>query len=540
MLAYPGTALPKLKRCLAELLRTCVHPPSLLLRVEHVFGKAHAGSHRNAVDRDDEQEYDPDKIPIAGDDDHDHETAQGSDNTWCFRFAVSDGHLQIQAVLAPALLCRANQLGDLQRGDVIEVLRFQVRSAPRLSGKGRVIYLGIQDCAWVGRDRETVETSEEKDGLELEGGFLREEQDEMFHRKQHASRDDLTAASGRGGSKRRDASDRDNRAQASKKTQSNPKSSKPAHKVSQDASEDDTDDDQGFDTIFVSQSRLDQRRDALRQIQQQVSMEENTGGQLQPRGECNQEAAQGHFATTPFLLTSNRSPRENGNDDGIDSIPEALAAHNHSPIALPHHRPTDHTGSTTDLAPPVQDEGPSTRPPNTMSAAPIDSLASLLALPVQKGYSCTILALISWVSPSLIHRPNTPFPPKRHIKIHDPSISHRTSGITVAVFVDAQRFLPAVGTVALFRGLVMHRLRRGAAEGESDVILNKYPAKTGSQKAEDEGAELAGARDGEGEVDGQGQGEWFICDEARLVGMGFDVQRIKVWWEQRLAARNAK
>ncbi|KIX91932.1 uncharacterized protein Z520_12368 [Fonsecaea multimorphosa CBS 102226] len=539
MLAPPGTALPKLKRCLAELLRTCVHPSALLLRVEHVFGKAQAGSHRNrAVERDDEQDDDQDQILINTGVDHGNESVPGSDDTWCVRLAVSDGHLQIQAVISPALLFETKELWELQRGDLIEVHKFQVRSAPRVSGKGRVIYLGIRDCEWVGRDRDKAEESEGKDGLELEGGFLREEQDDMFRRKPNALGEDLTAASDKSGTKRRDAGDRAIRVHPSKNTQSKPNSSKLAQKASRNPSEDDSDDDQGFDTIFVSQSRLEQRRQALRQIQQPPSStEEATVSRLQRGGEQNQGVTQSDFAGTSVVSTSNRSHRDIEDHDGNQPISEVTATHSYNSLAHPHHQPTDLAGSNT---PPAPHEDPSTHPSNTTSVSPIDSLASLLALPIQKSYSCSVLALISWVSPSLIHRPNTPFPPKRHIKIHDPSISHRTSGVTVFVFVDAQTFLPSVGTVALFSGLVMNRVRRGSADGEGDVILNKYPTKMGSQKVENEDGESAGAYDGESGGEGQGQGEWFICDEARLVGMGFDVHRIKMWWEQRLAARKSK
>ncbi|OAP60688.1 hypothetical protein AYL99_05690 [Fonsecaea erecta] len=539
MLAPPGTALPKLKRCLGELLRTCVHPPALLLRVEHVLGKAPAGSHRNEVDRDDgdeerEREHDQDQIPIASGDDHGNEPTQQRSDTWYSRFVVSDGHLQVQAVLAPVLLFGRKQLWELQRGDLVEVHKFQLRSAPRLNGNGRVVYLGIQDCEWVGRDRDIAEES--KDGLELEGGFLREEQDEMSHRQPNGPRAGLTSASDRGASKRRGGSGRDNRTHTSKNTQSSkPSSSRLAQKVSRDAAEDDSDDGQGFDTIFVPQSRLEQRREALRQLQQQPSMAETTVSRMQPQGEYNQEMTHAGFHGTSLQSTTNHSLRDTTDDVGKEAIDEATAAHGHSSVAFPLPHPTDLLGSTTDPAPSPPREDSSIRATNTTSMPLTESLASLLALPIQKSYSCSVLALISWVSPSLIHRPNTPFPPKRHIKIHDPSISHRTSGVTVSVFIDAQKFLPAVGTVALFRGLVMNRVRRGAGVGEGDVILNKYPPKMGSQKIENEGADPVGDRE-----EGEGQGEWFIADEARLVGMGFDVPRIKIWWEQRLAARKGK
>ncbi|KIW95293.1 uncharacterized protein Z519_03877 [Cladophialophora bantiana CBS 173.52] len=536
MLAPPGAIPPKLKRCLAELLRTCVHPPSLLLRVEHVFGKAQAGSHRNAVvHRDDEREEDhQDQIPITTGDDHSNQAAQGSDPR-CFRLTLSDGHLQVQALVAPTLLFTTKELLDLRRGDLIEVHKFQVRSAPRLKGNGRVVYLGIQDCEWVGRDRETLEKSG-SDGLELEeGGFFREqEQNEMFPRKQ-----DLTDGSDKSKSKGRDSGNRDNKAHRMKRTQSKSKSSKPTPQVSRNASEYESDGDEGFATIL---------------IQQQPSTDEVIVNRRQPRGEYIQAETQGSFTTTSLLRSSNRSHQDSTAADGKRAIDGDRVAEADYQNALPDHHPT-HLAVSTPHSASLHPRGDHiTRPTSTTSIPPtIASLSSLLSLPIQKNYTCTVLAIISWVSPSLIHRPNTPFPPKRHIKIHDPSISHRTSGITVSVFVDAQKFLPVVGTVALFRGLVMHRVRatgyHAEGEGGGDVILNKYPPSKSwsqAQRAAEtaEGGEESGDAaegDGKGERDRQvAGGEWFICDETRLVQMGFDVQALKTWWEQRAAARTGK
>ncbi|EXJ68164.1 uncharacterized protein A1O5_08779 [Cladophialophora psammophila CBS 110553] len=551
MLAPPGATPPKLKRCLAELLRTCVHPPLLLLRVEHVFGKAQAGSHRNAVvDRDDEQEENhQDQILITTGDDHNNEAAQEFDSR-CFRLALSDGHLQIQALLAPDLLGTARELLELQRGDLIEVDKFQVRSAPRLKGKGRVVYLGIQDCEWVGQGRENLEKSG-GDGLELEeGGFFREkEQNEMLPRKQ-----DLTDGSDKSKSKGRDFGNRDNKAHGSKGTQGKSKSSKPTQQVSRNASEYESDGDEGFGTILVSQSQLKLRRETLRQIEQQPSTDEVTVNRLQPQGENIHAETRGSFTTTSPPPTSNHSLQDTTADDGERAIHEDRVAEADNQNALPDHHPTDLAVSTSHSASlhPCGDH--STRPTSTTSIPPtIVGLSSLLSLPTQKNYTCTVLAIISWVSPSLIRRPNTPFPPKRHIKIHDPSISHRTSGITVSVFVDAQKFLPVVGTVALFRGLVMHRVRatgyHAEGEGGGDVILNKYPpSKTWSQaqraaETAEGGDESGDAAAGDGKADRQREadgGEWFICDETRLIQMGFDVQALKTWWGQRAAARTGK
>jgi hypothetical protein len=139
---------------------------------------------------------------------------------------------------------------------------------------------------------------------------------------------------------------------------------------------------------------------------------------------------------------------------------------------------------------------------------PLHSLFSLFSpdLPA-KSYMLSTFAVVSWVSPSLIHRANAPFPPKRHLKIHDPTISARKAGITLAVFVDAKSFRPEVGTVALFKGVTMQRW-------EGEVILNKYAgSKGGSEKIEEK--------------------DWFVSDPDTLKSIGYDVQGMRAWWEER-------
>ena len=65
--------------------------------------------------------------------------------------------------------------------------------------------------------------------------------------------------------------------------------------------------------------------------------------------------------------------------------------------------------------------------------------------------------------------------------------------------------MPKVGTVALFRGVFMHRW-------EGDIILNAYSG-LGESKWKEEGE------------------EWFIDDEKRLETMGFDVLSLKAWYD---------
>jgi hypothetical protein len=96
----------------------------------------------------------------------------------------------------------------------------------------------------------------------------------------------------------------------------------------------------------------------------------------------------------------------------------------------------------------------------------------------------------------------------------------------VAVFVDAKNFLPKVGTVALLRGVVMHRFA-------DDVILNKYTTPAS--------ADLKGSGSGSGSVSLAEslfpEQDWFITDPETLVEMGFDVSAVRTWWEERERSR---
>jgi hypothetical protein len=88
----------------------------------------------------------------------------------------------------------------------------------------------------------------------------------------------------------------------------------------------------------------------------------------------------------------------------------------------------------------------------------------------------------------------------------------RHAGITLAVYDNAQKFKPKIGTVALFRGVVMQRW-------EGEVILNAY-ARKGEQE------EAVGDEE-------KGGNAWYVDDEERLVEMGYDVRSMKEWWVER-------
>ncbi|EXJ58765.1 hypothetical protein A1O7_06195 [Cladophialophora yegresii CBS 114405] len=281
-------------------------------------------------------------------------------------------------------------------------------------------------------------------------------------------------------------------------------------------------DDDGFDTFTVAQSQVDRRREALRQIQSSPAMEKKPTSRLAMLDEHSQVATQERFIApfSPIRRTFQvEESKSQGHFQGDTVVlSEDIAAESVLPGSPPK---LSAPQEQTQFLPFPQD---SPHLPQGLKRS-ATTLASLLAVPTQKSYSCPpLFVLISWVSPSIIHRPNTPFPPKRHLKIHDPSISNRVSGLTVAVFVDALAFLPEVGTPALFKGLVMNRVR-----SREDVILNRYPLKVDSQKSE---------RSALGDADSKGTEEdWFVSDEWKLIEMGYDVEHMKKWWGERNASR---
>ncbi|ETI22264.1 hypothetical protein G647_06337 [Cladophialophora carrionii CBS 160.54] len=524
-----GTALTP---CLADLLRTCVHPPSLVLRVEHVFGKAHAGSRGNAVDGLQEEEQNLQGLgrlegAHVGDSGvWTNESETTSSKTYLrseghkppptrpplVHLALSDDHLQLQAVL-PRNLHACEELLKLQVGDILTVKRFEVRSAPRLNGRGRVVYLRVRDCVLARLDH-GITNVDERDGLGIEeGGFLchADVDDKMSTKNPSREERQSLTAQYRSWSKKRDGKPTPQGASQSAFTKNKPR-------MVQDA---DSDDD-GFDTLAVAQSQIDRRREALRQIQSGPATEKKPTSRLTMLDDHSQAATQKRSIASFSPLRRTAKAEEADCQEHFQGDAAELSEDVVADSVLPGspRKLSARQGQTQSL--PFSKEAPQL--PQGMKRS-VTTLSSLLAVPTQKSYPCPpLFVLISWVSPSIIHRPNTPFPPKRHLKIHDPSICNRISGLTVAVFVDALAFLPEVGTPALFRGLVMNRVRNG-----EDVILNRYPLKVDSQKAK--GRAL-------GDADSKGAEEdWFISDEWKLIEMGYDVEHMKQWWHERNASR---
>jgi hypothetical protein len=430
------------------------------------------------------------------------------------------------------------ELLELQKGDLIEVRDFQVRSAPRLSGQGRVVFLAVDTCAWIGRDavneiepefeggflREEIEEGSEQD---IEGGFVREGTEDDTIDTDPAPRNPLTRGeSALGfteasidmhapGKRHYDSSSGENSCPNKRHLQqparANRKSTQDRRRsqIYEDHSDSDCTDEDSFDTISVSQSQVEKRREALKHISQNTRQPRIQAiSKPDYRSGMEMESDGGSTSGPPPSLTwraeeSNVS-RDHTNLDEIN-VPGSVR-----PSLNVDGKPT--TGTTSQFA---------------SVGAPVHTISSLLAadstLP-RRSYTCTILAVVSWVSPSIIHKPNTPFPPKRHIKIHDQTISHRQAGVTVAVFVDAKNFLPKIGTVALLRGVVMHRFA-------DDVILNKYATPA---SADPKGSGSGSVSLAESLFPEQ---DWFITDPEKLMEMGFDVSSVRTWWEERERSR---
>jgi hypothetical protein len=103
----PQSFPASLEPCIAELIRTKYHPPSLLLRIEKIL------------------------------------TTNVGDSQ-AFRLFLSDGELVIQAALKAATH-RFVSTGEVEEESVIVVERYRLERGRRLNGKGEVLYLGIEN-----------------------------------------------------------------------------------------------------------------------------------------------------------------------------------------------------------------------------------------------------------------------------------------------------------------------------------------------------------------------------------------------------------
>ncbi|KAK5062775.1 hypothetical protein LTR84_004850 [Exophiala bonariae] len=527
----PSSGGKTLRPCLAELLRTCVYPPRLLLKVEHVFRPAESDRNGRSTMPTSNQTQ-----PSGDHDNLDVELRQSTPQS--LRLALSDGQLQIQAVLATKL--HTKELLELRKGDLLELKKFQVRRAPRVNGNGKVVYLGVDACEWVGSV--TQEADED-----LGGGFIPEvDYDHLLEKDSFPS---TRTFLGRTAETTRGRNEGEAIPTAKQSSETRIETTTPLHKMDRKRSRDppihqsnlssrktlfseqpssrsrsttrptvrfatpnpdsdDSSDDDDFETIVTSPSTIQRRRETLRNTGLTTpsrvvpaSTLSHYAGASNDEGLLDDKFTKSQSPTTATAtealhsdaeLPSSTIPPQEYDDAGNAS--SSLAATT-SPLRI----------TTQHLQPTARSQVPNPLPSN----APLQTLSTLLhssALP-RRNYVCSVLGIITWTSPSLIHKPNSPFPPKRHIKIHDTSILSRRVGVTVAIFVDAKNFMPEIGTVALFRGVTMQKW-------EGEPILNAY-------------ANLKECGE-----------EWFITADETLKAMGHDVIGMKRWWAE-LAGRKA-
>jgi hypothetical protein len=449
------------------------------------------------------------------------ENEMGTGDEKVYRLFLSDGVLVVQALLQSRLV-ELISLGDIIVGNTVALKKFKIKRATRLNGQGEVVFLGIADCDIVRLGRNTQQAKREK----ISSASVDLGQDQL-EGNVHVKMAKLVTSSAGGSYERRKARKR------------------PAEQITttQDSDSDD------FETLTVDCDMIDRRRKALYDMNVNRSFESQKSitSRASKKAASSPDRQQKRFNSTTnqssvTQITNPSSPDPRLPHPAYPSCPEqrhcqrpnakitTTTSPSHDPLAPippPHHpqqtQPTQKANTQPQPPPSLPLPLPTITTPSSRPEPPHHTLLSLLSpaptsspLP-PKNYPCTILAIISWISPTLIPpRPHSPFPPKRHIKIHDPSITSRHSGVTVAVFCDAKHFRPETGTAGLFRGVVMQRTVGG------DVILNAY-----ERLMREEG--VAGR-----------MGRWFEDEAAVLEGLGWDVVGMKRWWEERKRLRGVK
>lgn len=595
----PQNQQVELQPSLAELFRTCIHPPVLLLRIDHVereHTREGLKESHNSRDREDNK--------LKG------RTA---------RYFLTDGKLLIQALLHRKI-SHLSESRDVLPGDFLEIYKFDVKKARRVDGEGHVVYLGIKDCQFisaairVSRDSSTTVASEvrepkiviekaqrhakhssNQDEDYTAGGFFREDVtvdaqsiskkrkiDQLETAAGTADRPMLSSGTGLVSDHRQAAS----RAKSTKMEHEKPtpKSVHLRHLTPLKSSstrpslDTDSDDEDAFETISLDETTARKRRRALHELSQTTvsSLDHRSVSKIAPLSRTS--------SSRSALLEMTRTDELHGINQRTQISVKDVSTSSQSSRPVSAHQSTNPQDKQAlklpDPEPPFHNLHSILYPP---TSAPLP----------RKNYTFTTLAIITYIGPSLITKPNTPFPPKRHIKIEDPTLhlhnhihkdqtsnnntesnhvktsnteqntpssfpDKRGKRITVAIYQDAATFKPAFGTLALFRGLVMQRLSNG------DVVLNVYPRsrrKLHSTRScdgdigrnqsdmlgvDDKSLLLRSDSDHHDRVTLDGldkldsdetlfrEGEWFITDQVRLRKMGFDVDGLASWWDERV------
>src|SRR3954453_21391984 len=119
---------PRLRPCIRELLRTCVHPDSLLLRLEKV--------EIQNLNQDEGGKADEEKQSVN---DSDEQSRKEAYLLW-----LCDGEVMMQAVLEQQLHY-IFEAGECSLGSLLDIKRFRVRRGKCINGLDEIVYLAIAD-----------------------------------------------------------------------------------------------------------------------------------------------------------------------------------------------------------------------------------------------------------------------------------------------------------------------------------------------------------------------------------------------------------
>ncbi|RYP70331.1 hypothetical protein DL771_005538 [Monosporascus sp. 5C6A] len=131
-------------------------------------------------------------------------------------------------------------------------------------------------------------------------------------------------------------------------------------------------------------------------------------------------------------------------------------------------------------------------------------LRAIPHLPYKQNWAVNVLAVVSAVSPEVEPAGIPPYA-QRQARLADPSTPKH---VLLTVFLDAERFYPAVGSVVLLLGVKNHRFDGGS--------LKKY----------------ASDRPPVG-VTGADEWRWWFENPEQFAWCADEVRALKAWWEQR-------
>lgn len=612
---------------LAELLRTCVHPPSLLLEIVRI----------EFLDVKDPESTSNDSLGDGA------TNLLEDTHRYAVKYILSDGEIMMQALLHRKI-SGLRDAADVIVGDLLDIRHFSVKKSPRLEGKGRVVYLAIEDCHFIQRFRSpgkipsqgqevaTTKVSRKRkrtpshSNAAVEGGAdlhseiigSAKEIDRPPHAKrpsvyqvseQTASRADESAVTTPVGMSKlqqpacatTDSATPRNRPLPATFQQGRKDDDEHGEKsyIKRDVDKRDSnkilkntfgarqvifddDEDDFFEALPTNQNTIKQRRRALQKLDGNTSFSSQVSSLPekpdQDENDLPTPTKPPKFPFTPLDKTPtpiipDRAPPpplhipKKSVRDGTFALSQTPASYfpQQPPAAATNPHPPQRQVQTQPPPPPQ----PSTQP-TLLPSPPFHTLSSLRNPPNSEGvpsksYTLTTLAIISWTGTTTIHRPGSLFPPKRHLKIIDPTLatsrppSRQVHGrlpaqetntsnfraqnsfqdaVTVAVYIDAANFKPAAGTVVLFRGLVMQRLVNG------DIILNAYGRLKDQRFAEsldnktevDENAnqELVEDNDAVSE-NAKINNHWFVTDHAKIrrLGHGSRLDYYLEWWAEK-------